>query len=116
MNETAEAATTTIIANRSTKRHYFELTFDELAFLEGSVCTFALTQDQKLTLQGRFSIDRHHGSHTYNDQVVLSVWGRVPPVLSKRPPNRGFYRMELPLAIPAAIKLFQVALRRLTEA
>jgi hypothetical protein len=115
MNETAEAAPTITIANRNKsvvrRREYFGLTFDELAVLDDVTCTFAISKDEKLVLKGKFSIDRHAGSYKFDDEVVLTVWGTEPPVWEERAWNKGFFRLE----IPVAIGLFETALHRLTE-
>lgn len=87
------------------------MTFDELAVLDDVTCTFAISKDEKLVLKGKFSIDRHTGSYKFEDDVVLTVWGTEPPVLEKRARNKGFFRLEIPLPIAAAIRLFETALR-----
>lgn len=120
MPEMKDAAPTTTIAswnkNVVRRRGYFGLTFDQLAAADDVTCTFAISKDEKLVLKGKFTIDRHAGSYKFHDEVVLTVWGTEQPVLEKRAWNKGFFRLEIPLPIAAAIGLFETALHRLMEA
>jgi len=89
---------------------YFGLTFKQLAAADGAVCTFAVNKMQKYVLKGKFTIDMHAKSRKYPPEVILSVWSLNAPVLVERPQNFGFYRMEVPLSIPVALRTLYTAL------
>jgi len=97
------------------KRNYKGLTMFELSYpLRPAVkATFALSPTEKVLMKGVLSVDRHEGSHSFPDEVVISVWTRDPPFFERRAENDGYYRLEIPVRVDIAKKLFERALEKL---
>lgn len=97
------------------KRTYKGLTMFELtpSIRPAVKATFALSPTEKVLMKGVLSIDRHEGSHSFPDEVVISVWTRDPPFFERRAENDGYYRLEIPIPINVATKLFEKALEKL---
>jgi hypothetical protein len=75
--------------------------------------TFALSPNEKASMSGFLSFDRHENSYAFNDEVVISCWSREPPIIEKRAENQGYYRLEVPVPLDTFERMLELALRRI---
>jgi len=97
------------------KKDYFGLRmYDLTPEIKPTVkCTFALSPTEKATMEGKLSFDRHEGSHTYPEEVVVSLWTTEKPVITERAFNGGYYRVEIVAPRRVFTKMCEKALQKL---
>ena len=76
-------------------------------------CTFATSAVEKYVQEGTLTFDRHENSSTYEDEVVITVWGKDAPYTDTRADNGGWYRTEIPVPKQVFIKMCEKALEKL---
>ena len=73
-------------------------------------------EDFKLTINGKVTLNTHHGSYAHKPEVVLSVYSPLAPKKSRRNGNGKWYRMELPFPISSATRDFFLECARKVDA
>ena len=75
--------------------------------------TFALSCNEKASMTGFLSFDRHQKSYIFNDEVVISCWSINPPKIEKRAVNQGYFRCEISVPLDVFERMVAVAINRL---
>ena len=90
------------MASALMKPRFFKgLTITPLAYTESEVnCTVTLPgHDLKAVLRGKLCFERHEGSHTYEDEVIINVWSQEPPTIKRSNVEEGTWRLEVPVEL-----------------
>ena len=95
------------------------LQFLELASLPDVKATWAISPEEKLVAKGTLALDLHQNSHTFKDEVVISLWSSKYPDLNipeRRALNKGFFRVEIPIPVSSETRDLFLSVAQLIDA
>ena len=95
------------------------LQFTELVKLENMKATWAINPKEKLVAIGTLTLDIHHNSHTFKDEVVITLWSLKYPDLNRpenRALNKGFFRVEIPIPVSSETRDLFLSIAQLIDA
>lgn len=96
------------------KRDYNGLSVFEIAKAPMPVvATVSYGETKRLKFEGTFCIDRTEGSYRYPQEVQFVLWTRDLPLHESRSRHDGYSRIEIAIPRNVAIKLLELALRKL---
>jgi len=95
------------------------LKFLELAKMGNMKATWALSPTKKLVAIGTLALDIHHNSHTFKDEIVITLWSKKYPDLNmpeSRALNKGFFRVEIPIPVSSETRDLFLSIAQLIDA
>jgi hypothetical protein len=95
-------------------RAYAGLEFRNLTFdlPVSTKATLAINNTEKYVLAGSLSFERQENSYRYENEGVVTLWSREPPVLESRAYNDGYFRVEIPVPLVAFSKMCELGWQR----
>lgn len=95
------------------------LHFLELASMPNMKATWALSPTKKLVAKGTLALDIHQNSHTFKDEIVITLWSNKYPDLNIPEPralNKGFFRVEIPIPVNSETRDLFLSIAQLIDA